>query len=98
MKQLTSAGFLEVLRRAAEWQLIQGPGTGQLMLTTRDTPEAKPNYFLGPHPWKEDKEDYAAFQAAVEDLIQMRATHDDQSEVDVQMKVQKGKLKEPEDD
>lgn len=82
MKKLTSAGFLEVMKRAPEWQLVQGAASGQLLLATREKPEGKASYFLGPHPWNTAEEDYQAFIAAVEDLIQMKATHDDQSSTD----------------
>lgn len=86
MKQLTSDEFVQELQTAPEWQLIQGPGTGQLLLAVRNAPDAKPAYFLGPQPLDMEHEDLMAFQAAVEDAVQMRSTDDDQSTTDKEEK------------
>lgn len=82
MKQLTSAEFVEELQTAPEWQLIQGPGTGQLLLAVRNVPGGPAAYFLGPQPLDMEEPAERAFKAAVEDAIAMRSTHDDQSVTD----------------
>lgn len=83
MDRLTSAQFIDEMQKAPEWQLIQGPHSGQLLLAVRRHPKDKDvKYFLGPHPEDMENGEYLMFKAAVEDVISMKATHDDQSTTD----------------